>query len=262
MTQPGNSINPRRIVPVEGAYNFRDIGGYETSDGRTVKWGRVYRSGKLNNLTDNDRSLMGERGIRLVCDFRVSAEIETDPDKLMDDGSIEYLNLPVMHGRYETSTLSEKAKKGDMSWLNADFMIEGYRKNLDEFGNVWRTVIENISSLNGSSMVFHCTAGKDRAGTCAALVLLALGVPESTVRYDYDLSNELLIPWVEQVNKYVADIGIEPEKMRPFLVASEEYITTLLDHIHKNYGSASEYLRNGAGVSDETLEKLKKELLE
>ena len=185
-------ITAERRVPLEGSFNFRDLGGYETSDGRRVKWGRVFRSDHLARLTDNDLVLLENMGLRLVCDFRTPAETEKARDRLPQDGSIEYLHLPVIHGEFDPAMAMARMKQGDISWLTQDFMVNRYKRKIDDFPDIWGTVLNRLADPENRPLVFHCTAGKDRAGACAALTLLALGVPEETVIYDHGLSLSLI----------------------------------------------------------------------
>ncbi len=251
-----------RKVPMEGAINFRDLGGYKTTDGHHVKWGKIFRSNKLNTITNKDQALLKQIGIKLVCDFRVPGEGAKEPDILPADGSIEHLPLPITHGEFDTIAATEKIQKGDTDWLTDAFMIEGYKKNIDDFAATWGEVFHRLAEPENHPLVFHCNAGKDRAGTCAALILLALGVPEKTIIYDYTLSNVFLARWVEAIHDIIREAGIDPQILSPFLVVKAEYIVALLNHIRETYGSASHYLKTRANVSNITLDRLRNELLE
>ncbi len=263
--QSGKTMNrpdKNSIPPVRIAHNFRDLGGYEAADGRRIINRQVFRSSSLNDLNEKQLAYLKQLNIKLVCDFRILDEVDKKPDILPDDGSIEHLHLPVTHGKYNTSVVAEKIKSGDTKWLNDEYMIEGYRNNLDHFADVWGTVIKRLADPDSRPLVFHCTAGKDRAGTCAALILLALGIPEKTVIYDYELSNLFLKEWLSEVEENIIKIGIKLNQIRPFLFASRVYIESLIDHINEKYGSAEKYLTAYAGVSKTTLDLLREDLLQ
>jgi len=251
-----------RLVPLEGTVNFRDLGGYKASDGRRVKWGRVFRSDSLAMLTDSDQSILRRMEIKLVCDFRSPAEAKHSPDRLPQENSIEYLHLPITHGEFEFVTALERIKKGDISWLTEDFMVKGYIHNIDEFPSIWGTVRHRLAALDSRPMVFHCAGGKDRTGTCAALILLALDIPEETVIYDHQLSNVFIAKPLKKFFKEVESYGIDPEKIVSYFTAPRECVVSLLLHIRKTYGSAAKYLSTQCGVSGETLDLLKQKLLE
>jgi len=128
-------ISDRR-VPLQGSVNFRDLGGYETSDGRRLKWGQVFRSDNLGRLTDRDVSFLQRMGIRTVCDFRTPAEADKLPDRFPPPEPGRYLHLPIQHGEFDPANTFERIKTGDIGWMTEGFMIEGYLKNIDNFAPV------------------------------------------------------------------------------------------------------------------------------
>jgi protein-tyrosine phosphatase len=257
----GIIISERR-VPLEGAVNFRDLGGYQTVDGRRLKWGKVFRSDHLSRLTDRDVALLERMGIKLVCDFRTSSEAKRRPDKFPGDGPAEYLHLPIKHGEFEPTNAFDRIKKGDLSWLTKDFLISGYIINIDEFAHVWGQVFTRLGDRNQTPLVFHCTGGKDRAGTCAALILLALGVPEETVFFDHGLSNIYIADVLNGLYERIRSFGIDIEKIEPYFTAPRYCIEAMLNHIREKYGTAADYLKSKAGVSEHILKQIKAELLE
>jgi protein-tyrosine phosphatase len=259
---PSGVIVAERRIFLEGAANFRDLGGYETIDGHRVKWGRVYRTNNLSKLTDSDMALFKQMGIKLVCDFRVPGEKEKEPDRIPDDGSVKYLSLPIVHGEIDTVAATQRIRNGDLDWLTDEFMIDGYKKNIDNFADIWGTVIYRLSEPENCPLAFHCNVGKDRAGTCAAIILLMLGVPEETIRYDYGLSNIFLADWVEAIKEAIRDKGTDPERLLPFMVASPKYIDALLEHIREKYGNVENYITTRAGVTRDTISIIKEKLLE
>ena len=253
--------NFKRLVPFEGTFNFRDLGGYKTADGRKMKSGLVFRSGDLSNLSDSDLDLLNRIGIKLVCDFRNNRDIKEEPDRLPLDGSVEYLHLPVTHGTFEPSVVTEMLKNGDTDFLNDQYMIDGYKRNIDAFAEVWGRVITCLADPKHRPLVFHCAVGKDRAGTCAALILLALNVSDKLIISDYELSNQFLVDWIKSIKGKLDSTGIDPNKLAPFLFAKRIYIESLLDHIRSNYDSAENYLTTKAGVKKEVIGRLRKDLL-
>jgi protein-tyrosine phosphatase len=255
-------ITAERRVKLEGAYNFRDLGGYRSLDGRRTKWGRIYRSDSLTRLTENDLTVLKQIGIRLVCDLRAPAEVKKRPDQLPTDGAIEYLNLPIVSGNFDTVTAHEKIIKGDIDWLTEDYMIKGYLYTIDAYASTWAAFFDRLAASASYPLVFHCTGGKDRAGTGAALILLALGVSEETIIHDHGLSNLFLADSMPKLYSYFSSFGIKKENLRPYLTASRAAIIALLDHIRVTYGSAADYLKKKAGVPRKTIESLKQNLLE
>jgi protein-tyrosine phosphatase len=141
-------------------------------------------------------------------------------------------------------------------------MVSGYIMNIEEFPHTWGTVFKRIIEKKSRPFVFHCTGGKDRAGTCAALILLALGVPEETVIYDHQLSNIFIAGLLKGIYKRLESYGVDPEKLKPYFTAPRECIVALIEHIRSTYGSAAKYLTDRADIDANTLDVLKEELLE
>jgi len=251
-----------RLVTLEGAVNFRDLGGYKSADGRTIKWGKIFRSDGLARLTRNDHAILQQMGLKLVVDLRRESEVKKSPDNLPEENSIDYLHLPVSGTDFDTVTAMERLKKGDTDWLTESFMRDGYINNIDSYASAWGTVMRRLSDSENLPLVFHCTAGKDRTGACAALILLILGVPEETVILDHGLSNLYLADYLETIYAYLKEFGVEREKILPYLTAPHDAIVALLDHLRNKYGSAENYLITKADVSPEILDKLRMDFLE
>lgn len=251
-----------RRVPIQGCFNFRDLGGYPTGNGRRVKWGLVFRSDAMGRLTDHDHETLAQLGVRTVCDFRAPSEVERSPDRLPVDGSVRHLHLPVVHGDLDATEALNRAARGDLTWLTPDFMARGYLNNIETFPHVWGTVFRQLARTDRRPLAFHCSAGKDRAGTCAALILLALGVPEETVKADHALSNELIGNVLPQLHQRLRRRGIDPEPLAPYFQAPREGIEALLDRLRQGYGSARDYLTGPCRVPEKDLDKLREELTE
>ena len=254
-------IAAERGQPFEGVVNFRDLGGYETTDGRRVKWGQVFRSGHLAQVSEADKGLIKRMGVKVICDFRSPGEVEAQPNWLPEDGSATYLHYPIVHGKFDPVAAMESLQKGDISWLSEDFIIKRYIQKIDLFPNVWGEVLKMLTDPDNRPLVFHCTAGKDRAGTCAALILLALGVPEDTVIYDHGLSNVYIADVLKVINERIKALGIDPEKAAPYFTAPRNAIIALVDHVRNTYGSAEAYLRTKAGLDENVFKALKRQLL-
>ncbi|RJP81678.1 MAG: tyrosine-protein phosphatase [Desulfobacteraceae bacterium] len=255
-------ISAERLVHLEGTLNFRDLGGYKTDTGKHVKWGKIFRSDSLSKLTQKDHFILNQMGLKTVFDFRGKAEMERSPDRLPRDGSIVFFHLPVSSHSFDTLSALERLKKGDTGWLTESFMRDGYITNIDQYAQTWGMVMNCLSIAENRPLVFHCTAGKDRTGTFAALLLLLLGVPEETIIHDHGISNFFLADFLEKLFAYFKTYGVEREKINPYLTAPKDAIIALLDHIRKKYGSAEEYFLRKAGLKSDTIQVLRKDLLE
>ncbi len=263
VTDAGNGrVLSERRLPLQGAVNFRDLGGYATTAGKRLKWGRVFRSDHLSGLTNRDLTFLKGMRIRSVCDFRTSAEAQRRPDRFPDDNFCQYFHLPIDHLRFDPTTIFQKLKAGDTSWLTREFLIEGYILNIEKSAPVWGGVFRRLADPGQLPLVFHCTGGKDRTGTCAALILLSLGISEKTVIFDHGLSNIYIRDVVNGIYAKFDSAGIDPKKIAPYFSAPRYCIEAMLDHLRETYGSAVDYLKSKAGVTEQMLKKIRGHLLE
>ena len=179
-----------RFIPLEGAYHFRDIGGYKSEDGRRVKWNIFYRADKLSNLTDNDIRYIKSMGINTILDLRSNIESKTSPDIKIKD--IRYIKLSAMKeiddilGNLDIISLfnSGMVDKTDLK----SFIIDSYR-NMVSNNTALKKLIECLENEENLPMIFHCSTGKDRTGVSAAIILSILGVPKKIIKEDYMASN-------------------------------------------------------------------------
>ena len=261
-SEGGSWIVGERRPIVEGCPNLRDLGGYETTDGRRMKWGRIFRSSNLARLTDKGLDQIKQLGIRLVCDFRTQAEAEKLPNRFPDLEAVGYMRLPIQHGEFEPTSVFDRIKNGDYSWISEDFMIQGYIESVERYADVWGRFFTLLSDPGCRPLLFHCTGGKDRTGAAAALILLALGVPEETVVGDYGLSDGYNADVRQTIYDRLRPFGVDISKVEPYFTAPESRIRALLKYVDERYGSAVGYLNKKAGVSEAMLNGLKEDLLE
>ena len=264
---------PERHIVLDGQPNFRDLGGYETADGRTVKWGQVYRSGELPRLSDADVAELEELGIETVVSFLTDKEIEArGPDRLPED-SVE-VALPMEAGNLGDllAVVLEARRTGDFSEVPGDINPDIHRRLMVEARDYYAALLREISDPANRPLVFHCSHGVHRTGTAAAILLSALGVPWETVREDYLLSNtfrqEEIGHRLAQLRElYAENNGIAPDEvdttnMDAFYILQGAYIDAALEQAVEDYGSMEAYIREGLGLSDDEVEHLRSGLLE
>ncbi len=266
--EAGVTVAERRIA-LEGTPNFRDLGGYETTDGRHVRWGQVFRSGALVDLTPADLATVDALGIQLVCDLRSDSEVESDPDP---DLGAEGLRLEVTDESVDVQAITDAVLAGDLDQISPDLLLEGMPAIATEFPDAWRTLLQRVSDEANRPTNVHCSAGKDRAGWASALILRALGVPEETVMEDYLLSNEYLAAsnadTLAQVRTVVAGVQGMPEdevdmsNLEALLEVRAEYLQAAFDAVDEQYGSFEAYLTDGLGLTQEEVDALRDDLLE
>ena len=154
---------PQRL-PLSGAVNFRDLGGYRTEDDRQVKRGLVFRSDHLSRLTAEDQQTLRHLRFKVVCDFRTALEQQQHPDLLPLDGAIRLLLLPVQAGNFDPALAMDRLRSGERDWLSLDFFINLYRQYLDDFGPVWGQVLrlDCRSSEPAPGLSLHRRQGSHR----------------------------------------------------------------------------------------------------
>jgi protein-tyrosine phosphatase len=269
LVAPGQTrgvVVAERVLPLEGARNFRDLGGYATGDGRRVRWGRVFRSDDISDLTDEDIAYLGGLGLRLVCDFRTSTERAASPDRLPAPAP-ETAQLAIGDGSLDSTVLRERMFSGELGDLDfAQILIDGNRAFASQFVDQYREMFDRLGEAQGTPALLHCTAGKDRTGFGAALVLLALGVPEETIFDDYLVTNATTAQRTEQVLWFIRlrSFGrTDVERIRPLFEARREYLAAGLDEARKEHGGdLDRFLREAVGVDDGERARLRAALLE
>jgi protein-tyrosine phosphatase len=255
-------ITAERRLPLEGAVNFRDLGGYRTRDGARIRWGQLFRSDSLARLTKADLTYLQRLNLRLVCDLRTASEVKRSPNLFPDSESVAHVHLAMQQGRLDPIDAYERLQQGDTSWVSEDYMLQGYRWNSEKYAAAWRRFFHLLIEPGNRPAVFHCTAGKDRTGVGAALLMLALGVPEQTVLADYGASDGYLAPVMDTVRETIQSYGIASRDVQPWLTAPPSRIRAFLALLHQAYGSPLDYLRRKVQLNDDFLEKLRTQLLE
>lgn len=253
------SLRAEREIPFERVPNFRDFGGYPTQDGRYVRRGLLYRSGALNDLSERDIAKLRELGIKLICDLRTDLEASELPDVPLE--GIEHWRLPVI--QQEESAVKVRTFLFDRYRLD-QVMIETYRTFVREKAHVFGAAIARFADPANLPALFHCSAGKDRTGVLAALLLGALGVSDELIIADYTLSNFHYAAFrksVEPQAHRLRAVHLSIDDIQPLLVSDPSYIEAALKAIREECGSIEAYLVQKAGVSPETLAQLREVFL-
>jgi protein-tyrosine phosphatase len=255
-----------RVVEFEACFNFRDLGGYETADGRRTRWGRLYRSDTLHRLTAGDVDVFRSLGLRTVIDLRAITELD-DHGSLRDDAREELVwhHLPMvdrMMLRPRSGT--EVAEVAEVALVPTGDRVpeaDGYLRMLGD-GSAVARIVELVTEPEGMPAVFHCTSGKDRTGIVAALVLDVLGVPDAVIGTDYELTKESRArsaPWIKAneptFHAFLAQVPASARSSEP------ERIIGFLERVRAAHGSVEAFLL-GAGVTEAQLARLRDDLLE
>jgi protein-tyrosine phosphatase len=247
-----------RHVPLQGATNFRDLGGYNTTDGHHVKWGKIYRSADISKLTPDDLSSLAKRNIDYVIDLRGHDESAKAPDRM--NPHTDYTLCPAGSDQ----NLSDWMKSLQNLQSGGDSMMIVYYGKTEFFSDRYRALFEKLLSMPDSdALLLHCTAGKDRTGIGTALLLYSLGVSYDTIMADYLATNY----YRQAENKRMAQVmaqymHINEQVARDIMSARKEYLDEAFRAIKARYGSVDQFLRWQLGLDENKIAILKAKYLD
>ena len=253
------------VLPLQGGHNFRDLGGLKNLTGQTIQPNRLIRAAKLADLTDEDLTYLKNYGVEKVIDFRTAEEIAGAPDKKIADAN--YLVLPVFKEDTTQSTITPTAlyQKILAGESGAKRMQLSYQEFVltDDAHRAYQQFFKEILTLD-KGLIFHCTAGKDRTGFGAFLILHALNVPEATIEQNYLATNTYLAPELEKTLSYARTQGADDnflENITALLVARPEYLQTAEKAIAVNFGDVPRFLNEAIGLAPSDLAQLRHDFL-
>jgi protein-tyrosine phosphatase len=266
-TAQNGRVAPGQSLGIASVANFRDLGGYKTVNGATVKRGLVYRSNQLSGIKPNDLAKLGALNLKVAYDLRTVEEKTKRPDELPPGVAYVWLNvladLP-QAGPAQLENLMKDPKKANAvlgGGKAAQEFQKGYREFVSlpsarrEFGKLFLALGEK----NRLPAVFHCTTGKDRTGWAAAALLTLLGVPRDQVYKDFLRSNEYIIPTYQKaIDSFIA-AGGDPSIPESILSVKKEYLDAAFGEMEKKYGSIEKYFSEGLGI-DATRQKTIRDL--
>ncbi|WP_018989714.1 tyrosine-protein phosphatase [Aromatoleum toluclasticum] len=257
----------QRRIGLDGAPNFRDLGGYRNGEGRVVRHGQVYRSDALTWLTDRDLGILRELGIGLVIDVRSAHEKHTQPSRWHAGSPPEVLSCDIDADlRAGTQPLisilrARPDREGARAMLRTTYAVMPAA-----FAGHLAGLFARLARSDCPPAVLHCTVGKDRTGFVAAMLLFALGMPREVVYEDYlHTARVARNPRLEETLGDIvrSQVGREPDAaMLDALFGVEaEYLDAALRRIDQEYGSVDRYLRVAGGLDDDTRAGLQARLL-
>lgn len=250
----------------ERVANFRDMAGHQTHDGKRLAKGRLLRAGHLGRASDNDLETLEAYGLRRVFDFRTASDIEHEgADRLTSLAESVLLPMPDPAKGADIRSLMEGTTPDDLHGIFGDgkaekMMSESAAGLVRERREPYSLFLKALAKPDHVPALFHCSAGKDRAGWAGSVALLTLGVPEDEVIEQYLLSNragdEIIKSNQEQGHNFWHDA------LAPIIGVREEYIQASLNAVTSDWGDFDSYLTQGLGVTKEERTAIRANLLE
>jgi len=244
---------PLRHVELSGCFNFRDLGGYPTRDGGQLRWRRLFRADGLTKLDEADCSILGDMGLATVIDLRTVGELEQRGRFPVETLAVDFHHLPL------SQTIPGQEEVPD--WGESEFVAARY-KQLLAIG--WDSITQSIRLLASEGAlpaVFHCSAGKDRTGVLAAVVLGSLGVPDEVIIDDYALSAIGTARLMQSLLDEYADSKQEVEKYASAILrVMPESMAGFIEHVHAEHGGFDELAREMKVTAE--IATLKEEVVE
>ncbi len=228
-------------LPLKSVYNARELGGYYTDEGKMTQYKRFLRSDAFCSIADEDKKYLIEHGVRVVIDLRDSFETKKKPNSFENVEGVTYYNIQLRG----SENLSPDPSNIDM--------LQGYYDMINSSANI-ATIFKTIAKEADNGIIaFHCTAGKDRAGLIAALLLMIAGVDKLDIMANYQVSHTYITPIIEELFK------IYPNYPQHVMLSKPEWIGSIVDYINNECGGVNAYLLS-KGVTEEEIKIIKDKL--
>ncbi|MER6996369.1 tyrosine-protein phosphatase [Streptomyces sp. NPDC000410] len=273
---PANAASRRtrgsiRHIPLTGAVNVRDLGGYRTYDGEEVRYGRIYRADALSKLTEADVAVLAGLGLTAAIDFRIPIEIQYDGADKLPAGVTPVARPITDNGLYAQMMAAigsrDPVKQEEMlgGGRAATFMRNIYPSFVTSAANraQFAATLRDAAAPGRTPLLYHCTSGKDRTGWTSYLLLVALGVPAPVAVQDYLASNTFRAAHDAKVREGLKQSGMmqNPDLIIPLQEVRTEYLNAALSAVDTEYGSLYRYLTVGLGLDLQTLAALRSRLV-
>ncbi len=250
---PGMDQDLPRALPLEGTSNLRDLGGWPVADGRRLRHGRIWRSAALNRLTETDIARMAQTGLRTVCDLRGTQEAARAPSRLPPGAEAHPLPIEPFVGASLKDMLERGAITGESA---ADLLGQAYLSYVTEHLGVYRRLLALLLEEARRPLLFHCSAGKDRTGIGAALILTVLGADRATVMADYLATDRF---WRRD---HPLPPGVPQAAADAILSTHPDLLEAALDAAIAAHGGVEGLAREGLGLGAAEMAELRAALLD
>ncbi|KQN75168.1 tyrosine-protein phosphatase [Devosia sp. Leaf64] len=240
-------MHQTRHLPIPGTHNVRDLGGYATAAGST-RFRRILRADALHKLDETGIGNLVDTGVKTVIDLRHTDELAHQPNPFATHDTVAYHNVSLLDG-LAPDLMSE-----------GDLLLELYRLTLQSRQAAIAEILTLIAAAPEGVVLFHCTAGKDRTGIIAALLLGLVGVEPDDIVADYAQTADLIAPIIAEITAGAVARGADPDSFRRLLASEPETMAATLAFIDAEYGSVERYLEL-IGLEATTIERLRQRLL-
>ena len=247
-------LRPARHLDLEGTYNVRDLGGYQTADGRMTRWKTFLRADSLHRLPAESQATLVDYGVRAAIDLRGSSELEERPNVFSGSSEVAYYHRNLLGDEPLLPEADNTEETGEMT-------ARSYIDWLELLQSRFREVLVTLARPRARPAIYHCAGGKDRTGTVSALLLGLAGVSPQTIAEDYSLSAPYL--WERHLNwdpppeespKELTWQGYQARYCPP------EAMLKVLQHLEGQYGGVEEYVR-AIGLTQDQIDSLRKALV-
>ncbi|MCX7568135.1 tyrosine-protein phosphatase [Sulfitobacter sp. F26169L] len=230
-----NTPLPSRQIVLRGAHNVRDLGGYLTAQGTPVPMRRFLRGDCLHRLDDGEPERLHFEGLRMVVDLRTAREVRDAPSRLARQRGVEWVNLPLFDALSPAALAEVEVPEGHP-------LLAMYITAIETRGAAIRTILSRISTVRDGAVLFNCTAGKDRTGIIAALLLGLAGVSHTDIISDYALTEQFIPELVSEFLSRSRANGGDVEAYAALLESPASAMAGMMEHLDAQYGSVMGYL--------------------
>lgn len=258
------ALPKQRVLPIDTGHNVRDLGGYPTTDGRTVRWHKLFRSGVMSHISGEDVTALRALGIASICDFRTNDERSRRPT-IWHEHDESPTELYARNYDFSGGSLFTLFESGTLTAPEMrETMIGVYRELPFEQAESYRAMLTRIAD-GQVPLLFNCSAGKDRTGVAAALLLHMLGVSHDIITQDYLETNvflEKLASFMATEPKYKLLVESHYDVALPLLRAEADYLEAAFAAITDRHGTVAAYFVDELGISPPDQENIRAHLLE
>lgn len=253
VTRPTDSTPSTPLLQrlmLENVHNARDLGGLTGADGRRVRMGKLFRSGNPGRASAADLDALAALGLEAVIDFRA------EPEKAQDDAHFgqrfHWIASPVLDGNMAMAVLLPRLREATQAF-STTMMVEIYREFPSRYQQPFGGFLQ--TAMTGKTLLFHCTAGKDRTGFASLLLLSALGVAHEDILSNYLESNHWNARFFQQILAQSTERGVSEEVMMPLLEVAPDYLDASVQAIEQEFGGMDRYLRDVLNVDAHVLRR-------